>query len=159
MLKSKLPSFASICSQATGIRAVFTCIAASLGTMRSACAAVPAEELPNSPPKIKNGWPFTISCPVPFSILMCGNSAALSAKTATKKKAALREMLRKVIVKSPPGGELSSLIGISTSFTESVNRTIRMVAAHSQFIIHCEIFFPGNCHPPRRSDSSLASRT
>src|SRR5213082_180600 len=76
MLKSKLSSFGSSCSQATGIRTVLTCIAASLGMIASAWAAVPADELPNSPPRIRKGRPFTMSWPVPFTIWMCGNSAA-----------------------------------------------------------------------------------
>src|SRR6202047_5541637 len=33
MEKSNVPSFASFCSQATGVRIVLTCIAASLGTI------------------------------------------------------------------------------------------------------------------------------
>src|SRR5882762_3052689 len=87
------------------MRIVFTCRAASLGTTRSASAAVPAEELPSSPPKIRNGWPFTTSCPVPFSILMCGSSAAWRARVAIQKPALLRKMAREPIFTDPHLGD------------------------------------------------------
>jgi hypothetical protein len=51
MEKSKEPSFGSIWFQATGIKTVLKCIRASFGKMTSACAKVPAEELPSSPPE------------------------------------------------------------------------------------------------------------
>ena len=53
MPKSKLPSTGSICSHATGIRTVFTCTLAICGSELSACAAVPADEFPSSPPRIR----------------------------------------------------------------------------------------------------------
>src|SRR5579863_8779604 len=71
MLKSKCPSVGSNCSHATGMSTVFRCRRAIAGKIASACAAVPAEELPSSPPKRTIGLPFTTSW-----------SAALSSSTS-----------------------------------------------------------------------------
>src|SRR5579863_10012002 len=71
MLKSNCPSLGSICSHATGISTVLRCRRAIAGKIASACAAVPAEELPSSPPKRTIGLPFTTSW-----------SAALSSSTS-----------------------------------------------------------------------------
>jgi len=101
MLKSKLPSFGSTCSQETGIRIVLTCMLASFGTMESACIAVPADELPSSPPRIRNGRPFTMICPVPFSILMCGNSAAGSVRMERQRPRLTYSMREALFTESP----------------------------------------------------------
>src|SRR6185437_4090712 len=103
MLKSKLPSFGSICSQATGMRMVLTCMLASRGMMESAWAAVPDDELPSSPPRIRNGWPLTMSWLAPFCSLTWGNSAArrlaVRMKKAEIKMMAETVNLRRVVFK------------------------------------------------------------
>ena len=65
MEKSKRPSSGSISFHATGISTVLKCRAARRGRMVSACAAVPAEELPSSPPRMRKGLPPTVSRQAP----------------------------------------------------------------------------------------------
>lgn len=92
-------AFLSSIGQATGTRMVLRCMVASLGMIASACAAVADDELPSSPPRIRKGWPLTMSWPVPWTIWMCGNSAVCSEGVERKRQATPKSKARKPIFK------------------------------------------------------------
>src|SRR6185312_4015924 len=89
------------------------CMAANLGRMESAWAAVPAAELPNSPPRMTKGWFLTMSCPVSFIILTCGRSWACTLRTARANRTRFTHIARRTIFTRAPGEDYPASMAIS----------------------------------------------
>src|SRR5215510_13494303 len=96
--KSSLPSTGSINSQKPGTRTVLRLSATSLGHTGRMYSRLEEDELPSSPPRMRNGAPSTMSCVAAPCLRRCGIEDGCATQVGLGRAAVKTQIAAKIII-------------------------------------------------------------